>query len=108
MSRRKPNPSNELPSRQPCSQCGRVPLSPRLKHCPFCVWQFKLAIFVMQERIRLERYKSLRLQNLRFALRGACEFLKDFDMTAINQAIEDAAARQVQVGVFNEEDACGK
>lgn len=108
MSRRKPNPSEELPSHQPCSQCGRVPLNPRLKRCPFCAWRFKLALFVMQQRIQQERYKSLRLRNLRFALSGAREFLKDFDMTAINQAIEDAAARPVQVGVFKEEDSSGK
>lgn len=81
---------NSKKPRQPCSGCGRVPANSRSQHCPFCDWNFRLELLQWQERVEEEQRKWLRLHKLRLALSAASRYLNGFDMTEIDQAINNA------------------
>lgn len=97
MNRRKPNPSKGLPSRQPCSQCGRVPLNPRLKHCPVCGTNATVAFYLAFERSQEEQRKVFHLCRLRAVLIVAGLYLTKSEVEAIRQTINDAIKRPLHL-----------
>lgn len=97
MNRRKPNLSKELPSRQPCSRCGRVPFDPRLRHCPVCAANDRVAFYLAFERSQEEQRKVFHLCRLRAVLIVAGLYLTESEEHAIRQTINHAIERPLHV-----------
>lgn len=105
-----PNFGNRLCNRQTCSRCGRrLAANPRLKHCPFCAWKFRLDCLLWLEHVQKERVRLIRLARFKWALIGASPYLKETDVNAIIATIQEASERPFRaVRNQSEEKTSGK